>query len=150
MGTHSFVVDIASPRDRVFDLWVNLDRAHEWTEGMKDVIEVSGPSDQAGTTYVTRFGSWSKSLTTVVAAERPRHITTRFGTWLLRGENEATFEEINDGAGTRLTQKFRTQGVIPAISSWIFSQGSYKGSFRGELEQFKRICESEAAATTPR
>jgi hypothetical protein len=35
-------------------------------------------------------------------------------------------------------------GRISAISSWLFSRGSYEGSFRGELEKFGRIAEREA------
>ena len=144
MSRYTFVLDIKAPREQVFDLWTNLDRAHEWIEGMAGVSDVSGPVDQAGTTYVTRFGNWAKSLTTVVEAERPSRFRTRFGNWLLRGENSATFEEV--GTGTRLTQSFETEGIMPAISARIFATGSYKGSFRGELETFKQICEREAAA----
>ena len=146
MGRYTFVLDIKAPREQVFDLWTNLDRAHEWIEGMAGVSDVSGPVDQAGTTYLTRFGSWAKSLTTVVDAERPSHFKTKFGNWLLRGENGATFEQV--GPGTRLTQTFETEGIIPAISARIFATGSYKGSFRGELETFKEICEREAAQGT--
>jgi uncharacterized protein YndB with AHSA1/START domain len=142
MATHEFTIDINAPREQVFDLWVNLDRASEWIEGMAKVTDVSGPPDKAGTTYMTHFGSWATSQTTILEAERPRHHRTKFGNWLLRGENEATFHETE--SGTRLTQVFRTKGVVPAISSWIFSRGSYRGSFRGELITFKSICEREA------
>ena len=83
-----------------------------------------------------------KSPTEVLEAERPRRFATRFGNWLLRGRSSATFEP--DGDGTRVTQKFETVGWIPAVSSWIFSRGSYEGSFRGELEKFARIAEREA------
>jgi len=145
MGRHTITVDVKAPRAQVYDLFVNLDRAPEWIEGMAGVTDVSGPVDQAGTTYVTKFGSWSTSVTTVLAADRPRHHVTQFGTWLLRGENEATFEEIDGGRGTRIVQQFRTKGVIPSIAGWIFAHGSYKGSFRGELNTLKAICEREAA-----
>jgi uncharacterized protein YndB with AHSA1/START domain len=144
MSRYTFVVDIKAPRDQVFDLWTNLDRAPEWIGGMAGVSDVSGPVDQAGTTYVTRFGNWAKSLTTVVDAERPSRFRVKFGNWLLRGENAATFEETS--TGTRLTQTFDTVGIIPAISARIWATGSYKGSFRGELETFKKICEREARA----
>ena len=52
--------------------------------------------------------------------------------------------EEPDGEGTRVTQEFETVGRISAISSWVFSRGSYEGSFRGELEKFGRIAEREA------
>jgi hypothetical protein len=55
----------------------------------------------------------------------------------------STFEPL--GERTRLTQVFDTVGLIPAISAWIFAHGSYRGSFRGELEAFVRIAEREAS-----
>jgi len=48
------------------------------------------------------------------------------------------------GCGTCVTQEFQTIGRISAISSWLFSRGSYEGSFRGELEKFGRIAERES------
>jgi hypothetical protein len=48
------------------------------------------------------------------------------------------------GTGRGTTQTFQTVGLIPAISYWIFSRGSYEGSFRGELEKFARIAERGA------
>ena len=57
----------------------------------------------------------------------------------LRGESAAPFEP--EAGGTRLVQTFRTQGLIPAIAAWIFSKGSWKGSFKGELEHFREIAE---------
>ena len=142
MGTYSFTVEIAAPRDEVYALWINLDRAHEWIEGMAGITDLSGPPDQVGTTYVVKFGSWAKSPTRVIEADPPRLLTVAFGTWLLRGTQSARFEE--NGLGTRLSQTFRTNGVIPAIAGRIFATGSYKGSFRGELNRFKEICEREA------
>ncbi len=144
MGKYRFEIDIAAPREQVFERWIDVERSSEWIEGMSRVSEISGPLDKAGTSYKVHFGSWSTSLTTILEAERPRWLRTKFGTWLLRGEQTAQFDEIP--TGTRLTQTFVTNGVIPAIMARIFASGSYKGSFRGELESFRRICEIEAHA----
>ena len=143
MATYRFAVDIAAPREQVFALWTDLERMAEWVGGVKDVVDVSGPIDQAGTTYTVRFGSWATSPTTVIAAERPSRLATRFGNTYLRGENDTTFEDI--GGATRLMQEFRIEGLLPRIMARIFATGSYKGSFRGELNHFKEICEREAA-----
>ena len=102
---------------------------------------MSGPIDTVGTTYVVHFGP-VKSPTEILEVERPRRFATKFGSWVLRGRSSATFEP--DGDGTRITQEFETVGRISAISAWIFSRGSYEGSFRGELEKFARIAEREA------
>jgi len=146
MAHYVFTIRIAAPPEHVFDLWTNLERMGEWVGGVTGVTDVSGPVDRAGTTYVVRFGP-VRSPTEVIDAERPRRFATKFGSWILRGRSSATFEP--DGDGTRLTQEFETVGVISAISSWIFSRGSYEGSFRGELEKFGRIAEREARDPPP-
>ena len=143
MGDYRFSVHVAASPEQVFDLWVNLDRAHEWIRGLTSITDRVGDPGTTGATSVTHFGP-VRSPTTVISAERPRHIVTKFGNWYLRGENEATFTP--EGDGTRLEQVFRTVGMIPAITARIFASGSYQGSFKGELEHFARLAEAEAAA----
>ena len=140
MARYTISTHVAAPREDVFALWTNLERMGEWVGGVTDVSDISGPIDQAGTTYVVHFGPM-KSPTEILEVERPRLFATRFGNWLLRGRSRATFE--SDGDGTRIVQKFETVGWISTISSWVFSRGSYEGSFRGELEKFARLAERE-------
>ena len=138
MGTHRLTTLVHAPPERVFDLWIDVDRMPEWIGGLTKVTDITGPLDQKGTRYTSWFGSM-KSPTTIVDVERPRFIRTTFGSVVLRGESEARFEP--EGDGTRIVQTFRTQGVISAIFGWIFSKGSWKGSFKGELEHFASIAE---------
>ena len=147
MARFRFSLFVAAPPHLVFGLWTDLDRWPEWIEGLKKVTDVTGPLDQAGTRYVTWFGGMS-GRNEVLEAERPRRIRTRLGSRLLRGVTEATFEP-EDG-GTRISQTFETEGLLPAFAARIFSIGSYRGSFRGELNTFKRIAELEARAQEPR
>jgi uncharacterized protein YndB with AHSA1/START domain len=141
MAHYQFTVDIAAPIEQVYDLWTNPERMSEWIEGISKVTDVTGPAGQAGMRYTVWFGSM-RSPSEILEAERPRRLRTRFGNRMLRGETDVTFEPT--APGTRLTQEFRTHGVIPAVAAWIFALGSYKGSFRGELESFVRLAEREA------
>ena len=141
MARYRFSIHVDAPPEQVFALWTNLQRVGEWIGGVTGVTDISGPVDQAGTTYVVHFGP-VKSPTEVLEAERPRRFATRFGSWILRGTSSATFEP--DADGTRVTQEFQTVGRISAISSWLFSRGSYEGSFRGELQKFGRNAERDA------
>jgi uncharacterized protein YndB with AHSA1/START domain len=143
MAHYTLSIHVDAPPERVFDLWTNLERMGEWVGGVTGVEDVSGPVDQTGTTYVVRFGP-VRSPTVVIDADRPTRFGTRFGSWILRGVSRATFEA--EGDGTRVTQEFETVGLVSRISAWIFSRGSYEGSFRGELEKFGRIAEAEAAS----
>jgi hypothetical protein len=83
-----------------------------------------------------------RSPTEVLQVDRPKLVRTRFGSWLLRGDAQATFEDQGDG--TRLTQEFWTNGIISVVMGRIFAFGSYRGSFRGELNSFVRLAEREA------
>jgi uncharacterized protein YndB with AHSA1/START domain len=143
VASFRFTAHAKAPPELVFDLWTNLDRMVEWVGGVTGVSDLSGPVDRSGTTYVTHFGRM-KSPTEVLEADRPRRFVTRFGNWLLRGENATVFEP--DGDGTRITEEFRTRGLIAAISARLFASGSYRGSFQGELNEFVRIAEREAHA----
>ncbi|HEX8025308.1 MAG TPA: SRPBCC family protein [Candidatus Limnocylindrales bacterium] len=144
MATFRLATHVAAPLEQVFALWTNLDRMREWIGGVTGVTDVSGPFDQAGTTYTTWFGKMS-SRTTVVQAERPHLFHTRYRNRILSGESLATFEADGHG-GTRLTEEFRTEGLVAWVFARIFATGSYKGSFRGELNEFVRIAEREAVA----
>jgi len=142
MPTHRLTAFSAAPPERVFALWIDLDRMKEWVGGVTKVTDVTGPVDQAGTRYVVWFGP-VKSPTVVLEAERPRLLSTRFGNWILRGTSTTTFEP--EGNGTRITQVMQTHGWISAITSRLFSMGSYKGSYQGELNDFARLAEREAS-----
>jgi uncharacterized protein YndB with AHSA1/START domain len=144
MAHYRFSTHVDAPPESVFALWTNLERMGEWVGGVTGVTDISGPVDTVGTRYVVKFGRMS-SPTEVIDAERPRRFATRFGNRVLRGRSTARFEP--NGEGTLVTQEFETVGRISAISAWIFSRGSYEGSFRGELEKFARIAEREARGT---
>ena len=141
MSRYIISTNVAASPEHVFALWTDLERMGEWVGGVTAVSDISGPVYQVGTTYIVHFGPM-KSPTEILQVERPRFFATRFGNWLLRGRASATFEP--DGDGTRVTQSFETVGLISAIKSWVFSRGSYEGSFRGELDKFARLAEREA------
>jgi uncharacterized protein YndB with AHSA1/START domain len=145
VGHHRFVVQVNAPRELVFDLWTDLDRAHEWIGGLTRITDVTGPITTAGTRYTAWFGRM-RSPTEILQVDRPELVKTRFGSRVLRGVTQATFE--GHGDGTRLTQEFWTNGIISAIMARIFAIGSYKGSFRGELNSFARIAEREARSSS--
>jgi hypothetical protein len=141
---HRFVVQVRAPREQVFDLWTELDRAHEWIEGLTRITDVTGPITTAGTRYTVWFGRL-RSPTEVLQVDRPRLFRTRFDSWLLRGVEQATFED--QGHGTRLTQEFWINGIISRLMGRIWASGSYRGSFRGELKSFVLLAEREARSS---
>ena len=53
-----------------------------------------------------------------------------------------------EGDGARIVQEIRTEGWIAATAGWIFSKGSYRGSFQGELNDFAWLAEREVASAT--
>src|SRR6185295_12802070 len=67
--------NVAAPPEHVFALWTDLERMGEWVGGVTGVSDLSGPVDQAGTTYVVHFGPM-KSPTEILQVERPRFFAT--------------------------------------------------------------------------
>ena len=146
MAEHRISIEIAATPEEVFALWMDLDRMTEWVGGVTGVTDVTGPIDVAGTRYTVRFGPM-KSTTEILDVERPHHVRTRFGNLILKGESDVRLEPTPEG--TRLTQVFRTRGVISAITGRLFAAGSYEGSFKGELETFRKIVEREVGPPRP-
>lgn len=144
MATHSVSLRIDAPPERVFDTFMNLERMPEWVGGVTAVTDVTGPVDQPGTRYTVHFGPMA-SPTEILEVERPWSVRTRFGNLILKGESTATFEA--EAGGTRLTQEFRTRGIVSAIMARIFATGSYRGSFRGELETLRDLIQRDQAAS---
>jgi uncharacterized protein YndB with AHSA1/START domain len=142
MAEHRLTIDIASRPDDVFALWMDLDRMTEWVGGVTRVTDVSGPIDVAGTRYTVWFGRIS-SPTEILEMDRPHHVRTRFGNLIMKGESDVRLDPTPEG--TRLTQVFRTRGLVSAIAARLFATGSYEGSFRGELEKFRAIAEDQAS-----
>ncbi|MFE4196878.1 SRPBCC family protein [Paenarthrobacter sp. NPDC056912] len=142
MATFRVTTLVAAPPERVFAAWTDLDRFPEWIGGVTRVSDLVGSIDQAGSRYTVWFGRMS-SPTEILAVERPWHIRTRFGNAILKGESEVTFTA--EGAGTRIQQEFMTRGFIAGIFGRLFAMGSYRGSFRGELETFRKLVEGEGS-----
>jgi uncharacterized protein YndB with AHSA1/START domain len=141
VGHHTNSQHIEAPPEVAFDLWTNLERQREWVGGVTSVVDVSGPIDVVGTSYTVMFGT-TRSPTQVLETERPSRFVVHFGNWILRGRSSATF--LPEDGGTRLTVRLDTEGLFSAITARIFSLGSWRGSFRGELAHFARLAAIDA------
>lgn len=141
MGKHRVTTLVAAPPERVFAAWTDLDRFPEWIGGVTRVTDRVGSVDQPGSRYTVWFGRMA-SPTEILEVERPRHLRTRFGNAILKGESDVRFSAEADG--TRIHQEFVTRGFISAIFGRLFAMGSYRGSFKGELETFRKLVERDA------
>ena len=141
MATHRVTTLVAAPPERVFAAWTDLDRFPEWIGGVTRVTDRVGSTGQAGSRYTVWFGRMA-SPTEILEVERPWHIRTRFGNAILKGESDVRF--ASEGEGTRIHQEFVTRGFISAIFGRLFAMGSYRGSFQGELETFRKLVERDA------
>ncbi|MDD7834668.1 MULTISPECIES: SRPBCC family protein [Paenarthrobacter] len=141
MATYRVSTFVAVPPERVFEAWTDPDRFTEWIGGVTRVTDRVGSTDQAGSSYTVWFGRMA-SPTVVIAAERPRHIRTKFGNAILKGESDVTFTP--EGGGTRIQQVFETRGLVATVVGRLFATGSYRGSFRAELETFRAMVERDS------
>jgi polyketide cyclase/dehydrase/lipid transport protein len=141
MAQHTFTIDIAAPPETVYDIWVDPERSLEWTEGLTKVTDISGELGRAGTSYRAWFGP-TASRVQVVVGERPRRFAWQVRLGPIAAEFDSSFEPSS--SGTMMTETVRTTGLISWLWNRVLSTGSYRGSFRGELRAFARICEREA------
>jgi uncharacterized protein YndB with AHSA1/START domain len=143
MAAYRFSIHVEAPVERVFTLWTDHARWREWIGGVERVTDLTGPTDAAGTRYTIWFGRM-ESHVEVLEATRPRHIRTRLSNRLLSGEANVSFAP--DHGGTAINQEFRPTGLISRVAARIFATGRYAGSFRGELEAFRKLAEDERSA----
>lgn len=141
MAQHTFRIDIGARPESVYDIWADPVRSVEWTEGLTKVTDISGSPGHAGTSYTAWFGRTGARVE-VIAAERPARFTWRVRLGPIAAEFDTSFEP--SASGTRMTESVRTTGVVAWLWNRILSTGSHRGSFRGELRAFARICEREA------
>jgi hypothetical protein len=105
---------------------------------------LSGAASLAGVTAVVNqpparvrpLGSAGCAARAILQVDRPSLVRTRFGSWLLRGVEQATFEDQGDG--TRLTHEFWTNEIISAVMARIFAFGSVRGQLPGRTKYFAR------------
>jgi uncharacterized protein YndB with AHSA1/START domain len=136
----AFAVDIDAPREHVFDLWADLDRLTDWTDGLTRVADATGPSDQAGTKYRLFFGGLDQRVE-VLAAERPYYYRTKASFGTSKIETAVTFEDI-DGT-TRMREAIHARGFRTRLWASLLSRGTFRGSFRRELERFAQAVERD-------
>lgn len=141
MATFRISTLVAASPEHVFATWTDLDRYPEWIGGVTRVSDLVGSIDVPGSRYTLWFGRMA-SPTEILEVERPRHIRTRFGNAILKGESDVRYTA--EGEGTRIHQEFVTRGFIAGIFGRLFALGSYRGSFRGELETFRKLVERDA------
>lgn len=145
MAANSFTIDIAAPPEIAYDIWVDPTRMPEWNEGVTRVTDVIGLPGHARTRYTVRFGR-TAAAAEVMVGERPHRFARRVRLGPLAAEFDSTFDM--SGSGTRMTETVRTRGLIGWLWNRALSTGRYRGSFRGELDAFARICEREAGTHT--
>ena len=141
MGRHTNSQHIDAPPEVAFDLWTNLDRQREWIGGVTDVVDVTGP---AGRRRDDLHGD-------VRPHEEPNAGPGGRAPATLRGpfrQLDPPWPEQRDVRARRRRNAHHRppghRGLFPAIMAWIFSLGSWKGSFRGELAHFARLAEIDA------
>jgi uncharacterized protein YndB with AHSA1/START domain len=147
MATHSYAVWIAAPRERVYDLYTDLDRIGEWQEGNPRITDLSGDPSRAGATYMTRRGR-SANRSEVIVAERPtKHVVRIDGPMGLRAEITSQFAP--EEHGTRLTIGLDARWRSPLLGRVLEWAIFNPRTARRELSKLKAIAEREDRDKTP-
>jgi uncharacterized protein YndB with AHSA1/START domain len=128
MGHRSVRIDIASPPERVFDIYTDFSRLSEW-QGQPGLKGTEGAFDRPGAEFVIRYSGPFTLRGTVLVAQRPslHRIRSREMAGLVTCQTTARFEPA-DG-GTRLTFEYDYQ-----VTGGPFGR-LFEGMAGGEMER---------------
>jgi hypothetical protein len=71
VARYTISTHVVAPPEHVYALWIDLEGMGDRVGGVTGVTDLSGSTEQDGTTYVVHFGPM-RSPTEIVEVERPR------------------------------------------------------------------------------
>lgn len=148
MAHTKMTMHLEAPIERVFDLYIDVNRWPEWMPGLLEIKEVTGPLDTAGSKVreISRWlGRTMDSWDEVAEAERPHLIKLTS-----QGEGAHTSMTLRltpAGQGTDAEVTFDLEmpaGFFGQIADRLFVEKAAERTGRHALENFKALVEAEA------
>jgi uncharacterized membrane protein len=139
---------LEAPIERVFDLYIDVQRWPEWMPGLLEIKEVTGPLDRAGSKVreISRWlGRTMDSWDEVVEAERPHLV--KMSSQLEGAKTTMTLRLTPGGKGTEAEIEFdyaMPAGFFSQIADRLFVEKAAQRTSRHALENFKALVEAEA------
>jgi hypothetical protein len=140
MAKYALTIDIAAPRDFLFDLWTDPERMADWTQGLTRVTDVTGVIGETGSRFRAWYGTLDEKIE-VVASERPFYVRRRSTFGGIKVETAMALE-ATDG-GTRVRQSWTARGIKSRVWARLLAIGTYRWSFRAELNRFAQVAARE-------
>jgi uncharacterized membrane protein len=134
---------VDAPLEHVWEFYCDTTRWHDWMPRMQ-TLEISGPVDQVGTTYVMHgkmLGFEFKAKYTILEVEPHKLIherTTDNGVQ----DNYLRFER--EGDATRVT--IDSDYTLPAHLPSFMTKGFFERNMRNMLADFKLLAEQKVPA----
>ena len=150
MGHVRHTGHIDAPPDRVFAMTIDATRDPEWNSSVVEVKDVTGLLDKAGASYTAMLKLGGRQLETrweVVRVDKPRLIeqtaTSAAGG---RATSTTTFEPAAGGTDITIEVDYELPGgFVGGVADKLFVERAIERDVRHSMENFKAICEAEAA-----
>jgi uncharacterized membrane protein len=135
-------IPIKAPVEHVWELYCDTSRWHDWMPRM-DAVEVTGPVDQVGTTYVMHgkmLGFEFKGKYTILEVEPHKLIHERTTS---NGVQDNYIRLEREGDATRVIVD--SDYTLPAHLPGFMTKGFFERNMRNMLEDFKVLAETKVA-----
>lgn len=139
-------IEIAAPRERVFELLLDPSRLDDWVTISRGVSDLPEDGLEEGSEFRQRMRLGGASFEVrwqVVELDRPR-----LAVWEGRGPAssgaQVRYELFDDGAGTRFRYRneYRLPGGPLGAAAGRFTSGAAKRAMRGSLDRLKALLEA--------
>ena len=142
---YSVETEINKPREKVIELFDNVDNMYKWMEGLEKFEHLSGTPGQPGARSKLTFKMKNRQVEmveTVTARNLPKEFS---GTYEVKGvytEVKNYFYELPGGKTRYVTdQEFKFKGLMKCIA--FLAPGMFKKQSYKHLANFKKFAESQ-------
>ena len=144
MGRVRLTTHIDAPPERVFALLAVPARVPEWRTSVREIANVTGPLDEAGTRFVTRLkGRMPAAPGEVARADPPRLLELRGGGGGFRYEAVARLEPVGGGTEITFENAYRLRGgPVGRIVDQIMA-GRIEREMQADFARLKALAERE-------
>ena len=136
-------IEIALPRERVVELFDDVDNLYKWQRGLKSFKHVSGEPGQPGARSEMIFQMGKRTvemIETIVARDLPDRFSATFDAKGVRNLVENTFEDL-DGERTRWVShnEFQFKGFMKVMA--FLMKGAFPKQSLKFMQDFKAFAE---------
>jgi carbon monoxide dehydrogenase subunit G len=142
---YSIETEINKPREKVIEMFDNVDNLYKWMEGLEKFEHISGSPGQPGAKSKLTFKMKNRQIEmieTVTTRNLPKEFSGTYEAKGVYNEVKNYFYELPGGKTRYVTdQEFKFKGLMKCIA--FLAPGMFKKQSHKHLASFKKFVESQ-------